>query len=81
MSLYEVSLQEFHQIAKTFYTLLYILDDNNWAILLRLIKYILNRDMWFPTMWYVRTAKAWTSLRVWAVWSAPWLVAWILYDC
>ena len=35
----------------------------------------------FPTMWYVRPAKAQTSLRICAVWSEPLLVAWIFYDC
>ena len=41
----------------------------------------LSRDMRFPTMWYVRPAKAQTSLRICAVWSKPLLVAWIFYDC
>ena len=36
--------------------------------------------MRFTTMWYVRPAKAQTSLRVHAVWSEPLLVAWIFYD-
>ena len=36
--------------------------------------------MRFPTMWYVRPAKAQTSLRIRAVWSEPLLVAWIFYD-
>ena len=38
-------------------------------------------DMRFPTMWYVRQAKAQTSLRIRTVWSEPLLVAWIFYDC
>ena len=38
-------------------------------------------DTRFPTMWYVRTAKAQTSLRIRAVWSEPLLVAWIFYEC
>ena len=40
-----------------------------------------SHDMRFPTMWYVRPAKAQTSLRIRAVWSEPLLVAWIFYDC
>ena len=35
----------------------------------------------FPAMWYVRPAKAQTSLRIRAVWSEPWLVVWKFYDC
>ena len=31
--------------------------------------------IWFPTMWYVRPAKAQTSLRIPADWSEPLLVA------
>ena len=34
----------------------------------------MSRDMRFPTMWYVRPAKAQTSLRIRAVWSEPLLV-------
>ena len=41
----------------------------------------MSRDMRFPTMWYVRPAKAQTSLRICAVWSEPLLVTWIFYDC
>ena len=37
--------------------------------------------MRFPTIWYVRPAKAQTSLRIRADWSEPLLVAWIFYDC
>ena len=36
--------------------------------------------MRFPTMWYVRPAKAQTSLRIHAVWSEYLLVALIFYD-
>ena len=36
---------------------------------------IMRRDMRFPAIWYVRTAKAQTSLRTCAVWSEPLLVA------
>ena len=32
-------------------------------------------------MWYVRPAKPHISLRIRAVWSEPFLVAWIFYDC
>ena len=46
---------------------------------IRLLQYILSRDMKFPTMWYVRPAKAQASLRLCAVWSEPLLVASILY--
>ena len=41
----------------------------------------MSRDMSFPTMWYVRPAKAQTTLRICAVWSEPQLVDWISYDC
>ena len=41
----------------------------------------LSHDLRFPTMWYVRPAKAQTRLRIGAVWSEPLLVAWIFYDC
>ena len=37
--------------------------------------------MRFPTMWYVRPAKAQISLRIRAVWSEPLQVAWIFYEC
>ena len=37
--------------------------------------------MRFPTIWYVRPAKAQTSLRICAVCSEPLLVACIFYDC
>ena len=40
----------------------------------------MSRDMIFPTMWYVRPVKAQTSLRIRAVWSEPFLVAWIFYE-
>ena len=40
----------------------------------------LSRNIRFPTMWYVRLAKAQTSLCIRAVWSEPLLVAWIFYD-
>ena len=35
----------------------------------------MSRDMRFPTMWYVRPAKAQTSLRLRADWSEPLLAA------
>ena len=41
----------------------------------------LSHDMRFPTMWYVRPAKAQTSLRIRADWSELLLVAWIFYEC
>ena len=37
--------------------------------------------MRFPTMLYVRPAKAQISLYLQAVWSEPLQVAWIFYDC
>ena len=40
----------------------------------------LSRDMRFPTMWYVRLAKAQTSLRIHTVWLEPLHVAIIFYD-
>ena len=40
----------------------------------------ISRDMRFPTMLYVRPAKAQTSLRRRAVWSEPLLVACIFYE-
>ena len=36
--------------------------------------------MRFPTMLFVRTAKAQTSLRIRAVLSDPLQVAWVFYD-
>ena len=41
----------------------------------------MSRGMGFPIMWYVRQAKAQTSLRIRAVWSEPLLVAWVFYEC
>ena len=41
----------------------------------------MSRDMRFPTMWYVRPVKAQISLRICAVWSEPFLVARVLYEC
>ena len=43
-------------------------------------QYYLSRDMRFPIMWNVRTAKAQTSLRIRTGWSEPLLVAGILYE-
>ena len=40
----------------------------------------MSRDMRFPTMWYLRPAKAQTSLHIHPVWSEPLLVAWIFYE-
>ena len=40
----------------------------------------LSRHIRFPTMWYVRPAKAQTSLRIRAVWSERLLVTGIIYD-
>ena len=40
-----------------------------------------SRDMRFPTMWYVRPAKAQTSLRIRTVWSEPLLVTWLFFEC
>ena len=40
----------------------------------------MNRNMGFPTTWYVRPAKAQTSLRIRAVLSEPLLVVWIFFD-
>ena len=53
----------------------YIFDN------VKTIHYHLNQCMRFPTIWYVRPAKAQTSLRIRAVWSEPLLVAWVFYDC
>ena len=44
------------------------------------LKKYLSRNMRFPTMWYVRPAKALTSLRICAVWSESLPVAWKFYD-
>ena len=41
----------------------------------------MSQCMRFPTIWYVRPAKAQTSLRIRADWSEPLLVAWVFYDC
>ena len=43
--------------------------------------FVFSRDMRFPKIWYVRPAKAQTSLRIRAVWSELLLVAWIFYEC
>ena len=40
----------------------------------------LSHDLRFPTMWYVRPAKAQTSLRIRTVWSEPLLGSWIFSD-
>ena len=40
----------------------------------------MSRGMRFPTMWYVQSAKPQISLRIWAVWSEPLLVARIFYE-
>ena len=44
-------------------------------------KTYLSQCVRFPTMWYVRPAKAQISLRIRAVWSKPLQVTWIFYDC
>ena len=41
----------------------------------------MSQCMRFPTMWYVRQAKPQISLRIRAVWSEPFLVAWVFYVC
>ena len=41
----------------------------------------MSHGMGFPKKWYVRPAKAQTSLRIRAVWSKHLLVAWIFYEC
>ena len=41
----------------------------------------MSHGMRFPTIWYVRPAKAQTSLRIRADWSEPLLVAWLSYEC
>ena len=43
-----------------------------------LLRSYMSRDMRFPTTWYVPPAKPQISLRIRAVWSEPFLVAWIL---
>ena len=43
--------------------------------------YHISRDMGFTKMWYVRPAKAQTSLRISAVCSEHLLAAWTLNDC
>ena len=40
-----------------------------------------SRHMRFQTMWYVRTAKIQTRLRIRAVQSEHLVVVWIFYDC
>ena len=52
-----------------FYILIFIIKNHD-----------MSRDMRFPTMWYVRPAKAQTSLRIRAVWSEPLLVPWTFYE-
>ena len=39
----------------------------------------MSLDIWFPAMWYVRPAKAQTSLRIRADLLEPLLVAWIFW--
>ena len=56
-----------------------------WWVYMVAIKYFMTIYMYepnmrFPTMCYVRPAKAQTSLRIRAVWSEPLLIAWIFYD-
>ena len=41
----------------------------------------LSQCMRFPTMWYVRPAKAQISLGIHTVWSEPLLTPWIFYEC
>ena len=41
----------------------------------------MSRDTRLAAMWYVRPAKAQTSLRIRAVWSELLLVVWIFYTC
>ena len=41
----------------------------------------MSHDMRLPTMWYVRPAKAQTSLCIRTDWSEPLLVAWVFYEC
>ena len=54
-----------------------------WSLLNRINNFLftcqihMSRDMRFPTMWYIRPAKAKTSLRIRTVWSEPLLVAWL----
>ena len=40
----------------------------------------MSRNMWLPTMWYVRPGKTQASLSIQAVWSEPLWVAWIFCD-
>ena len=51
-----------------------------YLILLKSKTVQMSRGMRFPTMWYVRPAKAQTSLRVRTVWSELLLVTGIFYD-
>ena len=59
----------------------YIYIQNSEVKIHQQVHQDMSRDMKFSTMWYVRPAKAQTSLRIHAVWSEPLLVAWTLYDC
>ena len=43
--------------------------------------YEMSQCMGFPTMRYVRPAKAEISLHIRAVWSEPLLAAWIFCEC
>ena len=56
---------------------------SNWWIIDRITKWksLMNRNMRFPTPWYVRPAKAQNSLCICTVWSDILLVARIFYDC
>ena len=52
-----------------------------WSLPSFLLWHDLSRDMRFPKMWYVRPAKAQTSLRIRPVWSEPLQVGWIINEC
>ena len=40
----------------------------------------MSRDMIFPSIWYVRPAKAHTSLHIRTVWSEPLLISWLFNE-
>ena len=55
-------------------------DDTFCIIWIQRTIACMSCDMRFPTMWYVRPAKAQTSLHIRAVWLEPLLVVLIFYE-
>ena len=71
----------FHRGFWKFWTFTHKMSQNLSSIAVVNHALPLSYGMRFPTLWYVRPAKAQTSLYIRTVWSEPLLVAWIFYDC